>query len=219
MGSSKNTILCFGGNSHIAKAFFERFSDNYNIINVTKKGIDGLTLDFSCDREVETFIKKIDFRIDGILFCQGINPRYNLVDTTYEHSRLMMDINVTIPLLLIKGLKNFMNENCCVIFLSSIAKRKGSYDPTYAAAKSAITGLIQSLANFCPKIRFNQLTLGLVEDSPVQNTMTPDFVKKHTDRMQNNKLVQTKDVVEMINQILFNESLNRADINLDRGYI
>ena len=74
----------------------------------------------------------------------------------------MLNVHIVSPTLLIQKLHKHCNDNCLIFFMSSIAAKKGSYDPSYAAAKSALHGLVQSLANAFPNYRFNMLSLGLV---------------------------------------------------------
>jgi NAD(P)-dependent dehydrogenase (short-subunit alcohol dehydrogenase family) len=115
-------------------------------------------------------------------------------------------------------LKEKFGLNCLVLFVSSVAKRKGSYDPSYAAAKAGLTGLMHSLANTYKKQRFNLISLGLVEDSPVYKQMTKDFREKHAARMQNGKFIKSENVVSVINLLIENENINRADIGIDGGF-
>jgi NAD(P)-dependent dehydrogenase (short-subunit alcohol dehydrogenase family) len=213
-------ILCFGANSYLAQTFFTAFARNYNIIKVFRKKEQGLWFDFDSDEEsVCQFLTQIPSQIDGILFFQGINPSVGLDDTSIDHFSRMIKINVTMPTLIIKNLKRKLRSGCSVVFFSSVAKRKGSYDPAYGAAKSALSGLIQSLANACPDNRFNILSLGLVEGSPVHLKMTADFVKRHVDKMFKGKLIDPNDVVRMVNEILINQSINRAEVLLEGGYL
>jgi 3-oxoacyl-[acyl-carrier protein] reductase len=138
---------------------------------------------------------------------------------TLDHFSSMIKINLAMPALLIQALNSKLNPGCSVIFFSSISQKKGSYDPAYAASKAGIKGLLHSLANACPSIRFNSLVLGLVEDSPVHQQMSPDFVKRHSGRMFNQKLINKSNVSRMINELLINESINRSEISLDGGFV
>ncbi len=216
---AKKNILCFGKNSFLAKAFNDLYGDKYNILNIGRFSGTEPYLDFDLEQDATRFASQISIPIDGIIFFQGISPSVGLNDMNAEHFLKMIRINLVMPTLIIKALKSKINLSGAVIFFSSIAKKKGSYDPSYAAAKSAIPGLVQSLTNACKGIRFNILTLGLVEDSPVHLGMTPDFVKKHKDRMFMGKLINKYDVISMINEIITNESINRAEISLDGGYL
>jgi NAD(P)-dependent dehydrogenase (short-subunit alcohol dehydrogenase family) len=122
------------------------------------------------------------------------------------------------PALLIKRLANQLSDGALVLFISSVAKKKGSYDPAYASAKAGLTGLMHSLANAYPQLRFNIISLGLVENSPVFNNMTPDFRQKHADRMINNEFIKASDVIIAIADLINNNTVNRTDIEIDGGY-
>ena len=219
MENSKKNILCFGGNSFLAKAFNDLFGKEYNILNVYRSSGKGLYLDFDKELDASRFASGISVKIDSIIFFQGINPSVGLEDMSSDHFSKMLKVNLIMPTMIVKALKNKINKSGLVIFFSSIAKNKGSYDPSYAAAKSAILGLVQSLANQCPEIRFNILSLGLVEGSPVHMGMTPDFVKRHTDKMFQGKLIKKEDVIKVIDELIRNESINRSEISLDGGYL
>jgi NAD(P)-dependent dehydrogenase (short-subunit alcohol dehydrogenase family) len=219
LSNTNKNILCFGANSFLAKAFNEIYVNDYNILNVYRKSGEGLYLDFEKELDAERFALNISDKIDGIVFFQGINPSVGLKDMTSDHFSKMIKINLIMPTMVVKALRDKMNISCSVIFFSSVAKRKGSYDPSYASAKSAIVGLVHSLANECSKIRFNILSLGLVEGSPVHAAMTADFIKRHTDRMYLGKLINKYDVVKMIAEVIRNEGINRSEISLDGGFL
>jgi NAD(P)-dependent dehydrogenase (short-subunit alcohol dehydrogenase family) len=110
-----------------------------------------------------------------------------------------------------------LSKDACVIFLSSIAKEKGSYDPSYATAKAGLVGLQQSLAKANPSLRFNTISLGLVDGSPVQQGMTADFLKKHLNAM-NGKLVNVDDVCKTLDYLIQCKSISSHDIKIDCGY-
>jgi 3-oxoacyl-[acyl-carrier protein] reductase len=118
-----------------------------------------------------------------------------------------------------RALQPRLASDASVVFFSSVATGKGSYDPSYAAAKSALEGLMHSLANVMPNQRFNIIRLGLVEGSPVHLGMTEDFVTKHKQRMRNGHLVAVAKVASMTKEVLLNACLNRAVIQLDGGYL
>ncbi|MFI5142347.1 MAG: SDR family oxidoreductase, partial [Bacteroidia bacterium] len=115
-------------------------------------------------------------------------------------------------------LHSVINPNALILFFSSIAAQKGSYDPSYAAAKSALAGLMNSFANEFPTIRFNSISLGLVEGSPVEKGMTEDFKKRHKDRMFGNELIKIESIIDTIELLLKNKSICTTNVQLDGGY-
>lgn len=218
----KKNILLFGANSYIAKKFVERYGEEYNFHPVYRKK-QGQSLSFDFDdispvEKVENFAQRIDVEINAVLFMQGINPSMGVNDITGEHFSTMLKINLITPVFLIRALEKKIAKNSLILFFSSIAKKKGSYDPSYAAAKAGMTGLVQSLANAYPAQRFNIISLGLVEQSPVYNQMSEDFRVKHSSRMQNNSLIKAENIGSVIDMLINNNNINRADIPIDGGY-
>ena len=215
----KKNILLFGANSYISKTFIRDYSKKYSIYPVYRKEVEqSLHIDFENSTDVEDFSQKIDFTIDAMLFLQGINPTMGVADITEEHFSRMLKINLVTPVLLIRALREKLSEHGAMIFFSSVSKRKGSYDPSYASAKAGLVGLMHSLANAYPKHRFNLISLGLVEGSPVYNKMSEDFRQKHAEKMQNGSFIKPENVADVIHMLINNSNINRSDIAIDGGY-
>jgi NAD(P)-dependent dehydrogenase (short-subunit alcohol dehydrogenase family) len=215
----KKNILLFGANSFIAKEFVAQFSGIYDIYPVSRrKDTAGFYFDFEDAKGLEALVSKIPFKPDAILFLQGINPSVSADAMTEEHFLRMLKVNLVTPSLIVSALKEKMATNCMVLFISSVAKKKGSYDPAYATAKSGLTGLMLSLAKAYPGQRFNIISLGLVEGSPVYEGMTEDFRAAHAARMQNGEFIKAGNVCSMIDMLIRNENLNMTDIAIDGGY-
>lgn len=213
-------ILIVGANSFIAKNAVEKLKEQHYNCFLTYRSTDNkkLLLDIESEESIITFCannKNIFF--DGILFFQGINPSKNTKEMTQQHFIRMLQVNLIGPTLFLKHFNKNLNKDAMVLFVSSVAAQKGSYDPSYAAAKSAIAGLTQSLANEFVDFRFNTISLGLVENSPVYNNMTPDFRQKHADRM-NNRFVQVNNVSSAICELLRNASINKITLSIDGGF-
>lgn len=212
-------ILIVGSNSFVAKHTVQKLQElSFNcILSSRSSGDQSLHLDMEDENSIVEFCKSnSNLFIDGILFFQGINPSKNIKEMTSDHFMKMMSVNLIGPSLLLKYFHKNINAGAMLLFISSIAAQKGSYDPSYAAAKAGINGLMQTIANEFPALRVNSISLGLVEGSPVYNQMTPDFRKKHFDRM-NGKFIQPDQVSTAIADLLENPSINRTTINLDGG--
>jgi len=214
----KEDILIFGGNSFLAKAFNEKYKDVYAIQNVYRNDqTQQLNFDFESD-DTQSISNKLNGNFKAVLFFQGLNPSVGAKDIGPEHFSRMLKINLITPTLLIKNLAGKLSEGALVLFISSVAKKKGSYDPAYGSAKAGLIGLMHSLANAYHQLRFNVVSLGLVENSPVFNNMTEDFRQKHVQRMFNGEFVKVEDVVSAVAELINNQSINRTDIEIDGGY-
>ena len=214
----KKNILIFGANSYLAKIFSEKYSDTHNLHHVYRNRQGALNFDFTNDNDYKAFAEKINYAIDAIIFFQGINPSMGIAEITEEHFIKMMKVNLITPTLLLQSLKEKLVDGAVSIFFSSISKKKGSYDVSYAAAKSGLVGLMHSFANAYKMQRFNIISLGLVENSPVFNQMSDDFKKVHSTRMQNGDFIKGENVATVIDMIIKNNNINRADISIDGGF-
>jgi NAD(P)-dependent dehydrogenase (short-subunit alcohol dehydrogenase family) len=214
----KDNVLLFGGSSFLAKAFNEKYGELYAIDNVYRSDkAHELNFDFEND-DTERIAEKLKNKYKAVLFLQGINPSTGAKDLTADYFIKMLKINIVTPALLVKDLVGLLNKGALILFISSVAKKKGSYDPAYGSAKAGLTGLMHSLANAYPDFRFNILSLGLMENSPVYNNMTAEFRRKHSERMFNNSFVKADDVITIASELINNQSINRADIEIDGGY-
>lgn len=212
-------ILIVGSGSFVAKNVVDKLKPHYNCVSTSRSSsVSEFHLDIESEDSIISFCEKNNTNFwDGILFFQGINPSKNAKEITTEHFVKMLTVNLVGPAILLKHLYKNLNVNSMILFISSIAAQKGSYDPSYASAKAGINGLVQSLANEFPDFRFNTLSLGLVENSPVFNNMTLDFRQKHAERM-NNKFVQVNDVSSAVYELLRNLSINKTTLNIDGGF-
>ncbi|HVW96655.1 MAG TPA: SDR family oxidoreductase [Mucilaginibacter sp.] len=211
-------VLIFGANGFLAKKFNHLYKERFSIENVYRKDKTGdLHFDF-VDDNVSVISQKLTGPYKAVLFFQGIQPSVGAKDMDEDHFEQMLKINLVIPSLLVKELAGKMESGALVLFVSSVARKKGSYDPSYASAKAGLIGLMHSLANAWPALRFNCISPGLIEGSPVFENMTPDFRQKHALRMFGHSFIQAEDVVTIVAELIENKSINRTNIEIDGGY-
>ena len=210
-------ILIFGAGSYIAQNFISTFDKEFDFTPIYRKG-NGLVYDFLNPNTANSFISKLSGNFDGILFCQGLNPSMGAREIAREHFLDMLSVNLVEPAILLQQLHPILNKGSGILLFSSIATKKGSYDPGYASSKSGLKGLIYSLASAYPEFRFNLISLGLVKGSPVEKAMTTDFKEKHYSKMFDKKLIQINNVLGIISECIVNQNLHLSEISLDGGY-
>ncbi|NEP40119.1 MAG: SDR family oxidoreductase [Okeania sp. SIO2H7] len=214
----KRNILVVGSSGFIGSSLIKNLdTDRFNIYTAGRKEGD-IIIDFEKVDTISKLELEEQLKFDAVLFLQGINPSQGIFDIDYEHFQKMLNVHIVSPTLFIQKLHQNLNDNCLILFMSSIAAKKGSYDPSYAAAKSALHGLVQSLANAFSSYRFNMLSLGLVENSPVYNQMTPDFRERHSSRMYRQSFIKVENVISMILELIDNDNINRVTIDIEGGY-
>jgi 3-oxoacyl-[acyl-carrier protein] reductase len=205
-------VMLFGSNGFVAKRFFERNQEKYDFLKVPREDFDFLE-----DKGSKLQLQLRSPGYDAVIFLQGINPQYGVERITESQFSDMMKVNIFSPIDILRSITPWLNQGASIIFMSSIASKKGSYDPSYAVAKSGMEGMKQSLANAYPFLRFNSVSMGLIENSPVHTGMTADFVDNHRSKM-GGRLVGADDACMAIEFLIECESVNRQDLAVDRGY-
>jgi 3-oxoacyl-[acyl-carrier protein] reductase len=218
------TYLVVGASGSIGTKITELLRANkHQVIKGTSKKaednqIDSLYLDLT-DYSSITKLNEYNTPLDGIIFAAGYEPKQSIIEMSMEHQNKMLQIHVTGPLNTVKALLKNLKEHAAIVFISSIAANKGSYDPIYATAKGAVISLSRTLAVELSKhkIRVNCISPGLVEDSPVFNGMTADFREKHINNTLNKRLATADDCAAAINFLLTQEHITGQVIHINGG--
>ena len=220
------TILLVGINGAIGKSVFELFSEkgfrclgtSSNKSSIPAKSRERFYLNLHEPDSIKTLKKNIP-QINGIVFCAGFEPQLSLAETSLEHHHKMMDIHITGPLFVVKTLRHKIKKGGSVIFISSVAAQKGSYDPSYAIAKSGVNGMTKTLAReLAPgKIRVNAISPGLVKATPVHNRMTKDFRELHLKNTLLHQLATTKDCAEAIFFLFTQKQITGQTVHINGG--
>ncbi len=103
-----------------------------------------------------------------------------------------------------------------LIFILSSAAFKGSYDPSYAASRAALLGLIPTYAKKL-KCRVVGIAPGLVKDSPICNSMIRSRREEHKSQMRGGML-DVCDIAKTVLWLCDTPSVHNTVISLDGGY-
>ena len=177
----KGKILLIGGNGFLGSDLVPRLEElGYSCI-IASRSSNGSEkfLDLTLRDSIEYFCSGIE-NIDGVIFLSGKEPQQNLHEISWEHLNEMIGVHFSGVLWCIKNLVKKINPGGFCLLTSSVASKRGSYDPAYASLKSAIEGLTRTLAReLSPEIRVNCISPGLLENSPVFDRMSDSFREKH----------------------------------------
>ena len=219
----KKKVLIVGLRGTVGSACASLFEENgYQVIGTTSDASASndhlLWLDFNNDASVENFSLKQT--VDHLIIASGAEPSKNLHQTSKQHLQQMMNIHVTGPMLLLQKIVGSITQGGCIIFLSSPAALKGSYDPGYAAAKGATNALIKTLAkDIGPGVRINGVSPGLIIDSTVYRTMTPDFRERHLNNALTKKLTTAAECAEAVYFMCMNKQITGQVLQVSGGMV
>ncbi|MDA8775860.1 SDR family oxidoreductase, partial [Opitutales bacterium] len=141
-------------------------------------------------------------------------------DYTCEEINRVMNINFNSVAKIISSLLNHFSNNSQILIMSSISGQRGSYDPIYAASKSAIIGLGKSLSQtLTPVTRTNIIAPGLVDQSSMFNEMKPECKEYHEKNNPLNCLLKKEALAEIIYELTTKKwnHLNGAIIPINGG--
>ena len=153
------SVLIVGGAASIAPEIIEAFSASSRHVIVTYRKPPKITTGnvraLACDLESAASIRKMAGAvadscdgIDALLVLSGAILGKNLETTTDAEMDRLVAVNLTGPARLLRELLPRLNRGARVLFVSSIAGERGSYDPLYAATKGALIPLTKSLATW-----------------------------------------------------------------------
>lgn len=219
----KKNVLIIGWRGTVGSACATLFENNgYDVIGTTSDPAATnerlFWLDFNNDSSIENF--SLTQQIDHVIIASGAEPSKNLYQTSKQHLHQMMNIHVTGPMLLLRKITGNITPGGCIVFLSSPAALKGSYDPGYAAAKGATNALIKTLAkDLGPSVRINGVSPGLIEDSTVYKTMTPDFRERHLNNALTKKLTTVMECAEAVYFMCMNKQITGQVLQVSGGMV
>lgn len=198
----KQFVLVTGATSGIGKEIAIQLSNDYNIVlhgrNLEKLNeVESLcskkesTLIWSCNLEeieeveysLSQFLSGNDIEIIKFVHCAGIMKMTPLKMSNLNILKQTFNVNVFAPNLISKTLINKKINNGSlksVVFISSNISNHGAKAMSaYGSSKSALDGLMRSLAiELAPKVRVNSVLPGAVETEMTRDILANQELKQ-----------------------------------------
>ena len=218
---SDGVSIVVGATGFIGQSIFKELKRlGYKVLGTSTKGDANenlLPLDLSDRSSISKFAERFE-KIDHLIIAAGREPQSSLMELEEDHFDKMIAIHYAGPLWLVKQLQAKFSSEASIVFCSSVAAYKGSYDPTYSSLKGAVNSLVRTLAReLAPKVRVNAIAPGLVKDSPVYNRMTQDYRERHINASLTKTLLTEKELTDMFITLISQKNLNGQIIHLNGG--
>ncbi len=183
----KQFVLVTGATSGIGKEIAIQLSNNYNVVlhgrnlekldnvgdlcnpdNITLKWLNNLEDIDGVENSLVSFITRNSVEIFKFVHCAGVMKMAPLKMSTLGVLQQTFNVNVFAPNLICKVLTNKKANNSALnstVFISSNISNHGAKAMSaYGSSKSALDGLMRSLAiELAPKVRVNSVLPGAVE--------------------------------------------------------
>ncbi len=222
-GIGKSLLLSLLSAGHDVVATYH-LADESNLEDDLK--VRWVKLNFADPKAVRSFLTSLN-DIDIVVHCAGVAKSALIGKQDFASIQDQISINLTSSILIIDELapKMFSRGFGRVVLFGSIVGRDGSIGlSTYAACKSALKGLVKSVAREIPNLnkRFEKstnFTINLVSPGYTETPMT-DFIPKHVKEMIISRtgigrFVDTSEVVRLVHFLISKESEAICGVELE----
>lgn len=220
------TTLITGGSKGIGKRIInDLLHKDHTVINLSRSNLNisntnlvNINLDiqdkFKIKEKMSTITQK--YQIDNFIHCAGITKDIFFHKMNDEDWENVIQTNYLSTFYLLNPIINQMRNKKSgnVIFISSVNARSGALGQTnYSSSKSALFGLTKSLAleNASKNIYVNCICPGYIE-TPMTEKINPDILKNITNNIPMKKLGKDKDISNLINYIIHDNSYMTGSI-------
>ncbi|MBG7628994.1 MAG: SDR family oxidoreductase [Bacteroidetes bacterium] len=197
------TIVVIGGSKGIGSAIIQKELMNNNVINISRSKPEfkhpNLT-HYSCDILKEELPELNS--VDVLIYCPGSINLKPFTRLKIEDFKIDYEINFLGAVIAIQKYLPLLKESSspAVLLFSSVAAKIGMpFHASIASAKSAIEGLVKSLAaEFSPAIRVNAIAPTITETSLAEKLLRNERMKAQmVERHPLKKYLKPEEVAEL----------------------
>tara|TARA_B100000795_G_scaffold118730_1_gene88352 strand:+ start:394 stop:1059 length:666 start_codon:yes stop_codon:yes gene_type:complete len=212
-------ILLIGSSSKVSINLFNKYSENYNFIKLSRTDDNSDFKNFNILDNL-TFPKIDD--LDGIIYFPGninLKPFKRIKTDEFQND---YNINVVGLLNILKFYERSLNNNSSIVMFSSVAAKVGMpFHTSIAMCKSAITSLSRTLAaEWSPKIRLNTISPSLFSSNMSEKFLKDDsMIERMSNKHPLNRVGSVSDISSMINFLISDDSswITGQDFSVDGG--
>jgi len=225
-------VLITGGTSGIGYATIMKLINNYEVIFTyysnkeeasaleEKYHIKGYYLDLSNKESIEKLVSSID-NVDYLINNAGIAIDNDLDCKSYEEFNKVISTNLVGTFYLTKLLKNKINDNGSIVFVSSTNGIDTPYIESidYDASKSGIISLMHNFSkSLAPNIRVNTIAPGWVE-TPMNKLLSKEFREKEANKILLKRFAEPEEIANVIEFLISDKAsyINNTVIRIDGG--
>lgn len=179
-----------------------------------------LQKDIECPYASTVLTDYINKNIDVIIWCAGKTDRTPFGQIQIEEWKSVFDTSVHSPFFFIQAIKNKINKDGRIIFISSILGIEAkSRSISYGVSRAAINMMVPYLAKeFSDKqITVNAIAPGFI-NTDWHTSKTPEQIKQIENECLAKRLGTTKEVADLTMGIINNSFINGQIIRIDGGY-
>ncbi|WP_369030928.1 MULTISPECIES: SDR family NAD(P)-dependent oxidoreductase [Streptomyces] len=226
-----SSVVVVGGTSGIGREFARARVERGDEVVLTGRDADradtvgkeigarGLALDLSRPRDIAAALADVE-RVDHLVLA-GVSRDENRV-TEYDIDAALH--LVTLKLVgyteVVHTLRPRLHDASAIVLFGGQAKERPYPGATTVATVNAgVTGLVRTLAVELAPIRVNAVHPGVVGDSPYWRNKPAEVLEGLRARTPAGRLATMADVVDAVDFLLRNRSVNAIDLSVDGGWL
>jgi 3-oxoacyl-[acyl-carrier protein] reductase len=226
-------ILVFGATGSIGTAICKSFvADGYQVTAVSRRPIEEnisdkcnwLEWDINTEKEY-AFFGIPDQSVDSVVWAHGMNMNDSILDFNLSHHMQMYEANVASIIVSLETLvsKNLLAPNARLCIISSIWQNLARQNKlSYCVTKSALQGLVQSLAIDLGKngVLVNAVLPGALDTPMTRNNLSAGQITRLEELTPTGSLPTLEDICGLIKFLCSssNTGITGQFIKADRGF-
>jgi NAD(P)-dependent dehydrogenase (short-subunit alcohol dehydrogenase family) len=180
----------------------------------------GIALDLARPREIAGALRDLDGPVDHLVLC-GVARDDNRVGQYDIEAALSL---VTLKLVgyteVVHALRDRLHDDSAIVVFGGQAKERPYPGATTVATVNAgVRGLVNTLAVELAPVRVNAVHPGVVGDSPYWAAKPGEVLAGLRARTPTGRLAAMADVVDAVDFLLRNRSVNAVELAVDGGWL
>ncbi|MEU6252725.1 SDR family oxidoreductase [Streptomyces sp. NPDC047043] len=226
-----SSVLVVGGTSGIGREFARVRSERGDEVVLTGRdsaraeavakeiGARGLSLDLSQPREIAGALTEVE-RVDHLVLAGVSRDENTAADYDISAALRLVTLKLVGYTEVVHVLRPRMTDDSAIVVFGGQAKERPYPGATTVATVNAgVRGLVNTLAVELAPVRVNAVHPGVVGDSPYWQGKPEEVLAGLRARTPTGRLATMADVVDAVDFLLRNRSINAVELSVDGGWL
>ncbi|MEV6946581.1 SDR family oxidoreductase [Streptomyces sp. NPDC051172] len=226
-----SSVVVVGGTSGIGREFARVRAERGDDVVLTGRdpdrteavakevGARGLALDLSRPREIAAALADVG-RVDHLVLAGVSRDENRATDYDITAALRLVTLKLVGYTEVVHVLRPRMTDDSAIVIFGGQAKERPYPGATTVATVNAgVRGLVNTLAVELAPVRVNAVHPGVVGDSPYWQSKPEEVLAALRARTPTGRLATVADVVDSVDFLLRNRSVNAVELSVDGGWL
>ncbi|MGW2716958.1 SDR family NAD(P)-dependent oxidoreductase [Streptomyces sp. NPDC001492] len=226
-----NSVVVVGGTSGIGREFARVRAERGDEVVLTGRdrdradsvakeiGARGLALDLSRPHEIAAALADVG-RVDHLVLAGVSRDENRATDYDIAAALRLVTLKLVGYTEVVHVLRPRMTDDSAIVVFGGQAKERPYPGATTVATVNAgVRGLVNTLAVELAPVRVNAVHPGVVGDSPYWRSKPEEVLAALRARTPTGRLATVADVVDSVDFLLRNRSVNAVELSVDGGWL